>query len=75
MGFNLNTSQPEPSDVTGWRRQSLIDAGVDAVVANRLARERYVDLHALLELIDAGCPPHLAARILAPIDPAWETAA
>jgi hypothetical protein len=27
-----------------------------------------VVLHVLLELIDAGCPPALAARILAPLD-------
>jgi hypothetical protein len=27
-----------------------------------------VDIHALLELVDRGCPPHLAARILAPLD-------
>ncbi|WP_344257069.1 hypothetical protein [Terrabacter carboxydivorans] len=27
-----------------------------------------VDLHALLELVDAGCPPELAARILSPLD-------
>jgi hypothetical protein len=26
-----------------------------------------VDLHALLELVERGCPPRLAARILAPI--------
>jgi hypothetical protein len=27
-----------------------------------------VDLHALLQLVDAGCPPDLAARILSPDD-------
>jgi hypothetical protein len=26
------------------------------------------DLHALLELVAAGCPPELAVRILAPLD-------
>ena len=26
-----------------------------------------MDLHALLELVDRGCPPRLAVRILAPI--------
>ena len=29
-----------------------------------LAAEREVDLHALLDLVDRGCPPHLAARIM-----------
>jgi hypothetical protein len=27
-----------------------------------------VDLHDLLNLIDRGCPPPLAARILTPLD-------
>jgi hypothetical protein len=33
-----------------------------------LAADGDVDLHDLLNLIDRGCPPHLAARILAPLD-------
>jgi hypothetical protein len=43
-------------------------AGFPAEVAARLARQDQVDLHALLELIDRGCPPLLAARILAPLE-------
>jgi hypothetical protein len=27
-----------------------------------------VDLHALVKLVERGCPPPLAARILAPLD-------
>jgi hypothetical protein len=27
-----------------------------------------MDLHALIELVERGCPPPLAARILAPLD-------
>jgi hypothetical protein len=34
----------------------------------QLANDCAIDLHALLELINRGCPPELAARILAPID-------
>jgi len=37
-------------------------------VASRLARDGRYDLHALLELVDNGCPPDLAVRILAPFD-------
>jgi hypothetical protein len=37
-------------------------------LARRLADDRRYDLHALLELVDRGCPPALAVRILAPID-------
>lgn len=51
-----------------WRAQRLLSAGFDLELAERLAAQEQVDLHALLELIDRGCPPHLAARILAPLD-------
>jgi hypothetical protein len=32
-----------------------------------LAHNPEIDLHALLDLIDRGCPPELAARITAPL--------
>lgn len=57
-----------PDDVTCWRRCRLLEAGFDDAMADRLAASRSVDLHALLQLVDRGCPPALAARILAPID-------
>jgi hypothetical protein len=56
--------QPEVRD---WRRQLLRQAGFRDELARRLADEGDVDLHALLELVDRGCPPELAARILAPL--------
>jgi hypothetical protein len=56
-----------------WRTRCLLDAGFDARDAVRLGRDSAYDLHALLELIDRGCPPSLATRILAPLDAApWE---
>lgn len=45
----------------------LLSAGFDDELAMRLAGERS-DLHALLELVDRGCPPTIAARILAPLE-------
>ena len=51
-----------------WRRRRLIAAGFDAQLAVRLAADDAVDLHELLVLRDRGCPPALAARILAPLD-------
>jgi hypothetical protein len=51
-----------------WRAQRLRSAGFPADVAERLAGEREIDLHELLELVDRGCPPHLATRILAPLE-------
>ena len=51
-----------------WRRQRLMAAGFDASLAIRLTRDEAVDLHELLVLLDRGCSPELAARILAPLD-------
>jgi hypothetical protein len=51
-----------------WRRRRLIAAGFDEPLAAELARGEAVDLHELLVLVDRGCSPQLAARILAPLD-------
>jgi hypothetical protein len=54
--------------LVAWRRQQLRRAGFDVSLAEKLASDRRFDLHAALELIDRGCAPELAARILAPLD-------
>jgi hypothetical protein len=51
-----------------WRARRLTGAGFPIDLAQRLARTDRIDLHQLLELVDRGCPPALAARILAPLD-------
>lgn len=51
-----------------WRRRRLIASGFDASLASRLTADAAVDLHELLILLDRGCPPELAGRILAPLD-------
>ena len=56
-----------PSDLVTWRARRLLEAGLSAGDALRLAHDPAVDLHALLELIDRGCPPQLAIRITAPL--------
>lgn len=58
----------EAQRVIAWRVSLLIDAGCPATLAQALARDSRYDLHELLELIDRGCPPELAARILAPLE-------
>jgi hypothetical protein len=68
--------KPTQTDVTGgsgrlgeWRRRRLMAAGFEEALARQLADEGAgVDLHELLVLLDRGCPPGLAARILAPLD-------
>jgi hypothetical protein len=54
--------------VVEWRRGRLIAAGFTSDLAAQLAKDCSIDLHSVLELIDRGCPPELAARILAPLD-------
>ena len=51
-----------------WRREQLLDSGFRFPLAARLAKDSRYDLHALIELVERGCPPALAARILAPLD-------
>jgi hypothetical protein len=54
-------------EVLGWRRHVLRQAGFHEPLAGELAANGDVDLHDLLKLVDRGCPPELAARILAPL--------
>lgn len=56
-----------PDAVRAWRREQLVAAGMERERAQRLADDARWDLHALLELIDRGCPPELAERIVAPL--------
>jgi hypothetical protein len=61
-------AQASTTPVGDWRRRRLIAAGFEAALASRLARDGGVDLHELLVLLDRGCPPGVAARIVAPLD-------
>ena len=54
--------------IASWRYERLRRAGLDAEPADVLSRESNLDLHALIELIERGCPAELAVRILAPLD-------
>jgi hypothetical protein len=56
------------ASVTTWRRDRLVEAGFALPLASRLARDRRYDLHALIELVEHGCAPELALRILAPVE-------
>jgi hypothetical protein len=56
------------ADSKSWRQVQLLRAGFDSGQAAEIAAERAIDLHALIELVERGCRPELAARILAPLD-------
>ena len=54
--------------VVSWRRDQLAQAGFPLPSAARLARDARYDLHALIELVERGCPPDLAVQILSPLE-------
>jgi hypothetical protein len=56
--------ETELERVERWRTEELIRGGFDVESAVLLAAEPGVDLHRAIELIQRGCPPELAARIL-----------
>jgi hypothetical protein len=59
---------PYRGNLTDRRRDQLVHAGFDAELAALVAADRAMDLHPLIELVERGCPPRLAARILAPLE-------
>ena len=58
----------ESRSVAVWRRDELIRSGFPRALAARLASDPDYDLHRLIELVERGCAPELAVRILAPLD-------
>jgi hypothetical protein len=51
-----------------WRKRRLQHAGFEPDLAASIATDGAVDLHAVIELVERGCPPRVAVRILAPLD-------
>jgi hypothetical protein len=64
----LGSDRSERAAVTAWRRGRLAEAGFPPTLAAALARDERVDVHALVDLVERGCPPELAARIAAPLE-------
>jgi hypothetical protein len=67
MQSDVHGARREPGLVR-WRSEQLERIGFPPAVAARVAADTRLDLHALLELVDHGCPPELAVRILAPLE-------
>jgi hypothetical protein len=58
---------PKPREVN-WRRMELLRCGFPRALAARVARDERYDLHQVIELVESGCTPALAVRILPPVD-------
>ena len=61
-------SERQVDEVVRWRREQLAETGFSLPLAARVANDARYDLHALIELVERGCSPELAARILAPLE-------
>jgi hypothetical protein len=51
-----------------WRQLELEQHGFPQLLAARIARDPRYDLRQLIALVDEGCPPTLAVRILSPLE-------
>jgi hypothetical protein len=56
--------ETEAERVERWRAEELERAGYDARSAAELAACTYVDLHGAVALLEHGCSPELALKIL-----------
>ena len=66
--MRTTTTSDEAIDVMRWRREQLVRTGFAPTLAAAIAKDSRYDLHALIELVEHGCEPALAARIVAPLD-------
>ena len=57
-------TEPESEKVQRWRAEALERAGYDSTTAAVLAVRTDIDLHSATALIERGCSPELALRIL-----------
>jgi hypothetical protein len=55
-------------EVVNWRQLELEQCGFPRSLAARVARDERYDLHQLIELVQRGCSPALAVRILSPVE-------
>jgi hypothetical protein len=61
------TSDATVDEVAHWRQEQLTRSGFSLALAAEIANDPHYDLHALIELVERGCRPDLAVRILAPL--------
>jgi hypothetical protein len=61
----IEHEETEADRVTAWRFEVLVRTGYTPAQARKLAAELDVDLRLAERLLADGCPPDVAARILA----------
>jgi len=68
QGRDMPPSSQDAQAVVNWRRLELIHCGFPRSLAARVARDEQYDLHQLIELVEQGCSPDLAVRVLSPVE-------
>ena len=58
------TAETESERIERWRREMLERVGYATSDAAEIAVRLDVDLHAAIALVDRGCPPDVATKIL-----------
>ena len=61
---DLHTQESESERVVRWRAEALARAGYEPDAARELAARLDIDLHHAIALLERGCSPETAARIL-----------
>ena len=56
--------ETELERIQAWRTEELMRCGYSYKTAARLAERQDVDLHLAIALVERGCEPDLAVRIL-----------
>jgi hypothetical protein len=59
-----STDTEELLRILVWRFKQLCRSGFELELATTIAARMDVELHAALDLVEQGCPPDVAARIL-----------
>jgi hypothetical protein len=62
------TNAQARGEVIAWRCEQLVRSDFARMLAVRIAANAHYDLHPLIELVERGCEPELAVRILAPVE-------
>ena len=68
MAMSTKTTGARVDDVSRWRCEQLVESGFAPALADTIGENGRYDLHALIQLVDRGCHPELAVRILAPVE-------
>jgi len=61
---NVQPQETEQQRIERWRAEMLERAGYDAEQAAELAARHDIDMHSAAGLLEQGCPPDIALRIL-----------